>query len=129
MIGYITRGRGVSIHRNDCPNVLTLSRDPERRVDIKWAAEKDDRFFVKLYMRGTDRRGLLSDVAKAITNTGTDISNADMRTTDGGMSGEFSVEVRDLSHLEKVKRSISRVKGVLEVERREHMDDQDLGWV
>ena len=128
MIGYITRGRGVSIHRNDCPNVLTLSRDPERRVDIEWAAEKDDRFFVKLYMRGTDRRGLLSDVAKAITNTGTDILNADMRTTDGGMSGEFTVEVRDLSHLEKVKRSISRVKGVLDVERREHMDDQDLGW-
>ena len=128
MIGYITRGRGVSIHRNDCPNVLTLSRDPERRVDIEWAAEKDDRFFVKLYMRGTDRRGLLSDVAKAITNTGTNISNADMRTTDGGMSGEFLVEVRDLGHLEKVKRSIGRVKGVLDVERREHMDDQDLGW-
>jgi guanosine-3',5'-bis(diphosphate) 3'-pyrophosphohydrolase len=128
VIGYITRGRGVSIHRTDCPNVLTLSRDPERRVDIEWVAEKDDRFFVKLYMRGTDRRGLLSDVAKAITNTGTDISNADMRTTDGGMSGEFSVEVRDVAHLEKVKRSIARVKGVLDVERREHMDDQDLGW-
>ena len=128
VIGYITRGRGVSIHRNDCPNILTLARDPERRVDIEWVAEKDDRFFVKLYMRGTDRRGLLSDVAKAITNTGTDISNADMRTTDGGMSGEFSVEVRDVAHLEQVKRSIARVKGVLDVERREHMDDQDLGW-
>ena len=128
VIGYITRGRGVSIHRNDCPNILALSQDPERRIDIEWVAEKDDRFFVKLYMRGTDRRGLLSDVAKAITTTGTDISNADMRTTDGGMSGEFSVEVKNLAHLEKVKRSISRVKGVLDVERREHMDDQDLGW-
>jgi len=128
VIGYVTRGRGVSIHRNDCPNILALARDPERRVDIEWVAEKDDRFFVKLYMRGTDRRGLLSDVAKAITTTGTDISNADMRTTDGGMSGEFSVEVKNLAHLEKVKRSISRVKGVLDVERREHMDDQDLGW-
>ena len=128
VIGYVTRGRGVSIHRNDCPNILALARDPERRVDIEWVAEKDDRFFVKLYMRGTDRRGLLSDVAKAITNTGTDILNADMRTTYGGMSGEFSVEVRDLAHLEKVKRSIARVKGVLDVERREHMDDQDLGW-
>ena len=128
VIGYVTRGRGVSIHRNDCSNVLYLSRDPERRVDIEWEAEKDDRFFVKLYMRGTDRRGLLSDVAKAITDTDTNISNADMRTTDGGMSGEFSVEVRDLAHLEKIRRSIGKVKGVLEVERREHMDDQDLGW-
>jgi len=128
VIGYVTRGRGVSIHRNDCSNVLYLSRDPERRVDIEWEAEKDDRFFVKLYMRGTDRRGLLSDVAKAITDTDTNISDADMRTTDGGMSGEFSVEVRDLAHLEKIRRSIGKVKGVLEVERREHMDDQDLGW-
>ena len=128
VIGYITRGRGVSIHRQDCPNVLALSRDPERRIEIEWAAEKGDRFFVKLYMRGSDRRGLLSDVAKAITNTGTDISHADMRTTEGGMHGEFVVEVRDLAHLEKVRRSIGRVKGVLDVERREHFDDDDLGW-
>ena len=128
VIGYVTRGRGVSIHRQDCPNVLALSRDPERRIEIEWAAEKGDRFFVKLYMRGGDRRGLLSDVAKAITDTGTDISHADMRTMEGGMHGEFVVEVRDLAHLEKVRRAIGRVKGVLDVERREHFDDEDLGW-
>ena len=126
--GYVTRGRGVSIHRKDCPNVLALSRDPERRIEIEWAAEKGDRFFVKLFMRGSDRRGLLSDVAKAITSTGTDISHADMKTTQGGMTGEFVVEVRDLTHLEKVRRSISRVKGVIDVERREHLEEDDLGW-
>ena len=129
VIGYVTRGRGVSIHRKDCPNVLALSRDPERRIEIEWAAEKGDRFFVKLFMRGSDRRGLLSDVAKAITDTGTDISHADMRTTEGGMAGEFVVEVRDLAHLEKVRRAIGRVNGVLDVERREHFDEEDLGWV
>ncbi|GMV07596.1 MAG: GTP pyrophosphokinase [Gemmatimonadota bacterium] len=129
VVGYITRGRGVSIHRQDCPNVLALSRDPERRVDIEWAAEKGDRFFVRLFMRGTDRRGLLSDVAKAISDTGTNIQHADMRATEGGMHGEFVVEVEDLAHLEKVRRGISRVKGVLAVERREHFDDEDLGWV
>ena len=128
VIGYVTRGRGVSIHRQDCPNVLALSRDPERRIEIEWAAEKGDRFFVKLFMRGSDRRGLLSDVSKAITDTGTDIAHADMRTTEGGMNGEFVVEVRDLAHLEKVRRSIGRVKGVLDVERREHFDEDDLGW-
>ena len=128
VIGYVTRGRGVSIHRKDCPNVLALSRDPERRIEIEWAAEKGDRFFVKLFLRGTDRRGLLSDVAKAITDTGTDISHADMRSTEGGMHGEFVIEVRDLAHLEKVRRSVGRVKGVLDVERREHFDEEDLGW-
>jgi len=128
VIGYVTRGRGVSIHRTDCPNVLSLSRDPERRVEIEWAAEKGDRFYVKLYMRGTDRRGLLSDVAKAIADTGTNIQHADMRANETGMSGEFMVEVHDLAHLEKVRRAIGRVKGVLMVERREHFDDEDLGW-
>ncbi|MFQ5538350.1 MAG: RelA/SpoT family protein [Gemmatimonadota bacterium] len=128
VVGYITRGRGVSIHRTDCPNVLALSRDPERRVEIEWAAEKSDRFYVRLYMRGTDRRGLLSDVAKAISDTGTNIQNADMRVVEGGMNGEFVVEVRDLAHLEKVRKAIARVKGVIDVERREHFDDEDLGW-
>ena len=129
VVGYITRGRGVSIHRTDCPNVLALARDPERRIEIEWAAEKGDRFFVKLYLQGTDRRGLLSDVANAITETGTDISHADMRASSGGMQGEFIVEVRDLAHLEKIRRAVRRVKGVLDVERREHFDEDDLGWV
>ncbi len=129
VVGYVTRGRGVSIHRQDCPNVLALARDPERRVEIEWAAEKGDRFFVRLYMRGTDRRGILSDVAKAISDTGTDIQHADMRTGEGGMTAEFVVEVQDLTHLEKVRRAIGRVKGVLAVERREHFDDEDMGWV
>jgi GTP pyrophosphokinase len=129
VVGYVTRGRGVSIHRNDCPNVLSLSRDPERRIDIEWAAEKGDRFFVKLFMQGTDRRGLLSDVAQAIADTGTNITHADMRAVGGGMHGEFVVEVRDLTHLEKVRRAVGRVKGVLDVERREHFDEDDLGWV
>lgn len=128
VVGYVTRGRGVSIHKSDCPNVLSLSRDPERRIEIEWAAEKGDRFFVKLFMQGTDRRGLLTDVAQAITDTGTDISHADMRAHGGGMHGEFVVEVRDLAHLEKVRHAIGRVKGVLDVERREHFDEDDLGW-
>ncbi|MBT8337475.1 MAG: bifunctional (p)ppGpp synthetase/guanosine-3',5'-bis(diphosphate) 3'-pyrophosphohydrolase [Gemmatimonadetes bacterium] len=125
VIGYVTRGRGVSIHRADCPNILNLP-DPERRIDIEWAAEKEDRFMVRVYMRGTDRRGLLSDVAKAITDTGTDIQHADMRSVDGGMNGEFVVEVKDLAHLKKVLRSIGRVKGVLSVERRESFQETDL---
>ncbi len=128
VIGYVTRGRGVSIHRTDCPNLLSLSRDPDRRVEIEWAAEKGDRFYVKLYMRGTDRRALLSDVAKAIADTGTNIQHADMRAVDAGVTGEFMVEVRDLAHLEKVRKAIRRVKGVIMVERREHFDDEDLGW-
>ena len=125
VIGYITRGRGVSIHRADCPNILNLP-DPERRIDIEWAAEKGDRFMVKIQMKGTDRRGLLSDVAMAITNTGTNIQHADMRAVEHGMDGRFVVEVKDLGHLEKVLKAIRAVKGVIKVERRESFQEQDF---
>ena len=125
VIGYITRGRGISIHRTDCPNVLSLD-DPGRRVEIQWKAERDDRFFVHLHMEGTDRRGLLGDVARTITETATDIQHADMRATDGGMTAAFVVEVQDLSHLERVMQAVRRVKGVVTVIRRESFGESDL---
>ncbi|MDE2975776.1 MAG: bifunctional (p)ppGpp synthetase/guanosine-3',5'-bis(diphosphate) 3'-pyrophosphohydrolase [Gemmatimonadota bacterium] len=126
VIGYITRGRGISIHRADCPNVLNLRKDPERRVEIEWKAERGDRFFVHLHMEGTDRRGLLGDVARTISETATDIQHADMRASDGGMTAAFVVEVQDLSHLRRVMQAVRQVKGVVSVVRRESFQESDL---
>jgi GTP pyrophosphokinase len=95
-------------------------------VEIEWTAEKGERFLVKLYTRGTDRRGLLSDIAKAISDTGTNIQHADVRAAHNGMLGQFVVEVRDLSHLKKVMSGVGQVKGVLAVERRESLRDSEL---
>jgi GTP pyrophosphokinase len=122
VIGYITRGRGISIHRTDCPNVLNLAAHPERRVEIDWAAEEHDRYLVRLIVEGNDRRGLLSDVASAISDTGTNIQSAEMRAVEGGMTGAFVVEVHDLAHLKKVIKGVRRVNGVLAVERREQVE-------
>ena len=120
VIGYITRGRGISIHRTDCPNVLNLGEHPERRVEIEWEAESHDRFFVRVVVEGNDRRGLLSDIANAITGTGTNIGSAEIKAHDGGMTGSFVVEVGDLPHLKKVMKAIRNVNGVISAERREH---------
>ena len=117
VIGYITRGRGITIHRTACPNVLSLNKDPGRRIEIDWKAEQDDAFFVHLTMEGTDRRGLLGDVAKEISATSTNIQHADMHGRHGGMGAEFVVEVKDLAHLERVIQSARRVKGVTKVTR------------
>ena len=125
VIGYITRGRGISIHRADCPNVLNLSEHPERRVEIEWEAESSDRFFVRVVVEGTDRRGLLSDIAAAISSTGTNIGSAEIKSVEGGMTGAFVVEVQDLTHLKKVMKQIKRVNGVLSAERREHFAGSD----
>ena len=120
VIGYITRGRGVSIHRTDCPNVLNLADHPERRVEIEWEAESGERFYVRLELEGTDRRGLVAEIAATITSVNTNIRSVNVQSEAMGMRGEFVVEVENLDHLKKVINAIRRVKGVISVERREH---------
>ncbi|MGH7458857.1 MAG: RelA/SpoT family protein [Longimicrobiaceae bacterium] len=126
VIGYITRGRGVSIHRTDCPNVLQLAEHPERRVDIEWEAEAGERFLVRIEMEGSDRQGLFADIASTITQTDTNIKSADIRSEELGMRGSFVIEVENLTHLKRVLKSIKGVNGVLSVERREHFEESDL---
>jgi GTP pyrophosphokinase len=126
VIGYITRGRGVSIHRADCPNILKFSEHPERRIEIDWQSDSAQLLFVRIVIEGTDRRGLLSDIAKAITNTGTNIQSAETEAVEGGMHGEFVVEVEDLAHLKKVIKAVRKVKGVLSVQRRESLVESEL---
>ena len=126
VVGYITRGRGVSIHRSDCPNILKFSEHPERRIEIDWQKDSAQLLFVRISVEGTDRRGLLSDIARAITNTGTNIQSAETAAVEGGMRGDFVVEVEDLAHLTKIIRAVSRVKGVVHVERRERIIEPDV---
>ena len=126
VIGYITVGRGISIHRRDCPNVLNLPDLPERRIVIDWDDDGAQRFLVRIVMEGTDRHGLFADIAKSISDTGTNIQSADIKSTEGGMTGQFVVEVENLAHLKKVMRQIRRVKGVISVERKESFGDSDL---
>ena len=119
VVGYVTRGRGVSIHRGDCPNLLLLAHEPERRLDIDWHEMAGERFIVRLAMEGTDRRGLYADVAAAVSATGTDIKSLELRTTDGRVTGSAMVEVENLAHLERIMKAARRVKGIAAVSRRE----------
>ena len=118
VVGYVTQGRGISIHRADCPNLLTLD-DRERRVDIDWVEQTGETFAVRLAVTGDDRRGLYADVMQAISQSGTNIRGADINSKDGTMFGSIFVEVDNLPHLAKVLKAIKRVKGVGTVERRE----------
>jgi len=124
--GYITNGRGISVHRTDCPNLLQLADHPERRVEIEWETESGERFFVRIVMEGTDRRGLFADIASTISQTNTNIRSADIQADDAGMKGQFVVEVENLTHLNRVLGAIRKVKGVISVERREQVDASDL---
>ncbi|MDX1624682.1 MAG: bifunctional (p)ppGpp synthetase/guanosine-3',5'-bis(diphosphate) 3'-pyrophosphohydrolase [Gemmatimonadota bacterium] len=126
ILGYITRGRGVSIHRSDCPNILNLTDAPERKIDVEWDTSGAQTFIVRLVVTGTDRRGLFADVAGAVSRTSTDIKSADLSVTETGIKGTFVVEVSDLDHLNRVVESMKSIDGILEVERREYFGSHEL---
>jgi guanosine-3',5'-bis(diphosphate) 3'-pyrophosphohydrolase len=119
VVGYVTQGRGISIHRADCPNLLTLSAEAERRVDIDWQESEGEVFMVRLAVAGEDRRGLYADICQAISETGTNIRSADLSSRDGAVFGSMLVEVENQTHLNKVLKGVRRVKGVTAVSRRD----------
>jgi GTP pyrophosphokinase len=119
VVGFVTRGRGISIHRADCPNLLSMTDDPERRVEIDWREMEGEVFHVGLSVTGEDRRGLYADLMEAVSGTGTNIRSAELTSKDGAMFGTVYVEVENHGHLAKVMRAMRRVRGVSAVERRE----------
>jgi GTP pyrophosphokinase len=120
IVGYITRGKGVSVHSLGCPNVLNLMFDPERRIDVEWDSAGTDQapYVVRLTMQVEDRKGMLAEISARVSDINTNITNMEARTGDDRQARiDMTVEIRDVKHLEKVIKSIKGVQGVLGVER------------
>jgi GTP pyrophosphokinase len=120
IVGYITRGKGVSVHSANCPNVLNLMFDPERRIDVEWDSAAGDHapYTVRLTMQVEDRKGMLAEISAKVSDINTNITNMEARTGDDQQARiDMTVEIKDVKHLEKVIKSIKNVQGVLGVER------------
>jgi GTP pyrophosphokinase len=119
IVGYITRGKGVSVHSATFPNFLNLLYDPERRIDVEWDKGTDGSpYTVRLSIQVEDRRGILADVSSKIAGINTNIRNVEARTDDDQMGRiDMTVEINDLKHLQKVIKSLRSVDGVVDVER------------
>jgi GTP pyrophosphokinase len=120
IVGYITRGKGVSVHAATCPNVLNLMFDPERRIDVEWDTATSDRasYTVRLTMQVEDRKGMLAEISAKVSDINTNITNMEARTGDDQQARiDMTVEISDVKHLERVIKSIKGVQGVLGVER------------
>src|SRR5712672_1745858 len=119
IVGYITRGMGVSVHSATCSNVVNLLYDPERRIDVEWdKADAIARYTVKLTMEVEDRQGVLAAVSAKIADINTNIKNMEAHTGDDQHARiDMTVEISDLKHLEKVMKSLRAVDGVIDVER------------
>ena len=121
VIGLVTRGRGVSVHRVDCPNTFPDRVEADRKLPVEWDVAPTASFYVKLVVYGRDRKSLLADIAAAIAKTATDIKNVEMGGGDAGgeARGEFVVGVTNLAHLERVIREVESVPGVTVVDRQQ----------
>jgi GTP pyrophosphokinase len=120
IVGYITRGKGVSVHSASCSNVMNLLYDPERRIDVEWDSAADaSRYIVRLTMQVEDRKGILADVSSRIAAINTNITNVEATGADNDHLGRINmaVEIKDVKHLEKVIKLLRGVEGVLDVER------------
>jgi guanosine-3',5'-bis(diphosphate) 3'-pyrophosphohydrolase len=119
IVGYITRGKGVSVHAASCPNVVNLLYDPERRIDVEWDKGTDPApYTVRLSIQVEDRKGMLAAVSSKIAGINTNIRNVEATTNESTMGRiDMTVEINDLKHLQKVIKSLRSVDGVVDVER------------
>jgi len=118
IIGFITRGRGITVHREHCPNAEALMADPDRVIDVRWDSSKDHIQPAAIKVLSGTRPGLLAEISGAISRADTNILNAMAHThEDGKATHQFLVEVRDVKQLNRLIKSIRLIKDVLKVER------------
>lgn len=117
IVGFITRGRGVTVHRRDCPNIGNLISDERRRIDVEWNSDREQIFIARILVLADDRKNLLNDVTKVIGRMGMNIRNAKAMADLGVAENEFELDVKNLKELDKLMEKLRRVKGVQTVER------------
>jgi GTP pyrophosphokinase len=118
ILGFITKGRGVSVHRTDCPNAPGLLAQPERIVEVDWDAVQSGRFTVVLQVSALDRSGLLRDISDAMADSGVMIlSSSSWAKRDGTARLRFAFELADVAHLDHIQRTVRRIDGVFDTYR------------
>ncbi len=126
IIGFITRGNGVSVHREDCTNADSLRREPDRLINVQWDPTVASVFLVQLQVEALDRNRLLSDITRAMSDHHVNILSASVQTTRNRVAiSRFTFEMGDPGHLEHVMAAVKKVDGVYDVvrvtgTRREH---------
>src|SRR4051794_7392999 len=121
IVGYVTRGKGVAVHSKHCPNVLNLMYEPDRRIDVEWAAmRKSDgsaTYPVKLTLFCDDRAGMLKQVTAVISDDNTNIRNIEARSADSQATIDVTVDTEDVKHLDRIVAGLRKLAGVRDVQR------------
>ena len=119
IVGYVTRGKGVAVHALNCPNVMNLMYEPERRIDVEWSQDDGtpNAYPVKLTVFCDDRFGMLKQITAVISDTKTNIRNIEARTNNGQANVDIVLDIADLKHLENIVNGVRKIPGVHDVQR------------
>lgn len=118
IIGFITRGRGITIHRQDCVNAIIAAQEPERRVEVSWDVGHGLGFLVRLMVVVEYRKNILYDITEVISNTDAEVRGAELKSGEAASIAHFVVEIKNISHLNRVIENIKRkIKGVVKIDR------------
>jgi GTP pyrophosphokinase len=118
IVGFVTRGQGVSVHRAGCPNVKTLRREPERMIEVSWSEGKSTTFVVAIQVEALDRTRLLSDIATVLSDQHVNILSANSSTGRDRITRlRFAFELADITHLSSLLASVKRIDGVYDAYR------------
>jgi len=118
IVGFITRGSGVSVHQSDCHNVQALLKEPERMIEVDWAPTSKSLFLVQIQIEALDRSGLLSDVTRVLSEHHVNILSATVHTSSDRLAiSRFVFEMGDTTHLDRVLNAVRRIDAVYDVYR------------
>jgi GTP pyrophosphokinase len=128
IVGFVTRGRGVSVHSVNCSNVRNLLFDPSREIAVEWENAKDQSVTVDLEIRTEDRQGMLAKITQLLSAANSNIRSIEARTSrEGTATIEASVTTQDRRHLERLLVGLRSLPGVTEVRRKLHDSDAEAG--
>jgi GTP pyrophosphokinase len=120
IIGFVTRGRGVTVHRTNCPNARALTSSPERIIEVEWTTDtkNHEAYSVEVFIEAVDRLHLYQDVTVALGSSGVNLLNADMAThKDGIVEMRYLLEVSEVAHIERILREVRGIEGVIDARR------------
>jgi GTP pyrophosphokinase len=116
IMGFITRGRGLTVHLEDCPNVHAY--DDQRKIEVSWELDKGYTYSVRLRVSAEDKKGLLSDITSILSSSKANIVNAQVTThPDRSATSVFEIEILNAPQVQKITKSILKLKGIKSVER------------
>jgi GTP pyrophosphokinase len=117
IVGFLTKGRGISVHRADCPHAKLFEGDAERTVEVNWDGGEHKKYYVTMNITGADRAGMLYDISQTFVEFGANVSSGSIKAASGKADLSFQIEIRNLNQLKQIFRQLQKIKGIDKVAR------------